>query len=109
MHGRGQLFWSNGDSCVGIWHYGELKKGEVAYIWANGVKCNVDVDRQGEIHFTQDNKNHLKLCYPDDDFREEYQGEINAKGIPHGYGTLILKDGETIESEWVDGLSTTHE
>ena len=109
MHGRGQLYWSNGDSCVGSWHYGQLKKGKIAYIWANGVKTVVDVNRQGEIHFTLNHKNNLELSYPHDDFREVYRGEVNDKGIPHGKGTLILKDGQTIEGDWKDGLSTTVE
>lgn len=28
MHGIGQLFWSNGDSCIGAWYFGKLQKGQ---------------------------------------------------------------------------------
>ena len=89
MHGRGQLFWANGDSCVGSWNYGQLKKGEVTYIWANGTKAIVTADPCGDIQFPK----HLDLFFPDNDFRQEYHGQVNDKGIPHGNGTLILKDG----------------
>ena len=109
MHGRGHLLWSNGDNCVGSWHYGQLKRGKVTYIWANGVKSYVDVDRQGEIHFTQNNKSFIQLSYPDDDFREMYHGEVNSKGIPNGQGTLILRDSSKVEGVWQDGLIESDE
>ncbi len=75
---------------MGIWHYGQLKKGEATYIWANGIKARVTVNLQGEIRFTKQ----LKLLYPDDDFRQEYEGEINDNNVPHGQGTMTFKDGK---------------
>ena len=65
----------------------------------------MDVGQQGEIRFAPT----LGLEFPDDDFREQYRGEATSKGIPHGQGTLVLKDGQTVEAEWEDGVSATHE
>ena len=75
MHGYGQLFYSNKDSCVGVWTYGQLKKGndeerDHTYIWADGSKALVTADLQGDIRFPKI----LRIYYPDNDFREEYHG-----------------------------------
>ena len=108
MHGYGQLFYSNGDSCVGSWSYGQLKKGkdedrDHTYIWADGSKALVTADLQGDIRFPET----LTIYYPDNDFREEYHGEVNDKGIPHGQGKIILKDGNHVVGEWKDGLNAS--
>ena len=107
MHGCGHLFWSNGDSCVGIWHFGQLKKGEgvATYIWADGTKTLVNVDLQGDIRFPSN----LTLYYPNNDFREVYHGEVNDSGIPHGKGKMVLKNGKSIEGDWINGLNTNLE
>ena len=65
----------------------------------------MNVDLQGDIRFPS----RLKLYYPNHDFREEYDGEVNDSGIPHGKGNIVLKDGKSIEGDWIDGSNTNLE
>ena len=60
------------------------------------------------------------FMYPDDDYRLEYKGEFKDRCIPyrlelrgkipghylpHGKGTLTLKDGKSYFGEWIDGVN----
>ena len=46
-----------------------------------------------------------KLKYPESDFREEYTGKVKDGYIPHGQGTLKVKNSEEIfTGRWTDGV-----
>ena len=46
----------------------------------------------------------MPLIYPDEDFRKEYTGEVKNNNVPHGQGTLTLKNGKTYSGIFNDGL-----
>ena len=53
---------------------------------------------QGEMTYQ------MPIIYPDDDFRKEYTGEVKNSNIPHGQGTLTLKNGKEYSGNFSDGL-----
>ena len=46
----------------------------------------------------------MPLIYPDDDFRKEYNGEVKNQNVPHGKGSLILKNGKTYSGNFKEGV-----
>ena len=54
---------------------------------------------QGELSFFP------RLIYPVDDYKLEYRGAVKDDYIPHGQGTLVLKNGMPLTCHWTDGSS----
>ena len=71
------------------------------YTWKSGVKANVTL-HQGLMIFEQ------PLIYPQKDYRMEYVGDVKDEYIPHGEGTLTLKNGMVFTDNWVDGICCNH-
>ena len=46
----------------------------------------------------------MPLIYPDEDYRKEYTGEVKDNNIPHGKGTLTLKNGKNFSGIFNEGL-----
>ena len=46
----------------------------------------------------------MPLIYPDEDYRKEYTGEVKDSNIPHGKGTLTLKNSKTFTGIFNEGL-----
>ena len=69
------------------------------YIWPNDERRRFTL--LGEFF---DFKFDKRIIYDTDDYRLEYRGDLRDKNIPHGLGTLTLKDGKTMYTgDWIDG------
>ena len=76
--------------------------GQGIYIWANGVKARAST-HEGKLIYD------FPLIYPEEDFRLEYSGYFKKDGpVPHGYGTLTLKNGKLFAGNFVNGVLEEH-
>ena len=48
------------------------------------------------------------IIYPENDYRKEFNGAVKDGHIPHGQGTLTLKNGKEFNGDWVDGACEAH-
>ena len=93
------MFYKNGDKCQATWERNEMYD-QGFYIWENGTQAKVKF-LLGQMAINS------PLIFSDEDFRKEYKGPVQ-NGIPHGPGTLILKNGKIFTGEWVDGILSEH-
>ena len=115
FHGKGRLFWNNGDSYEGDFHLGN-RHGQGVYRWSDG--------RQYTGDFVQNiREGQGRLLYTNSDFYEGgfYEGKRHgsgqfifangslykghwAAGKYQGHGTLVQADGHTYVGEFTDGM-----
>ena len=92
--------WPNGNKYVGQWK-DDKPDGHGTMTWADGRKY-VGEWKDGKYHgqgtlYDKDGKVIHKGTFWDN---EQYVGQVNKNGEPHGHGTMTWPDGEKYVGQW---------